>query len=498
MLEDGYKDSELVIALVGAVGTELDSVSRSLQEMLRLFRYESEEIKISKDVIRGLIEIDPLAEKNQFDRISCYMDAGNKLRKQYDDNSFLALGAAAKINQSRPSSGGGKEPYKRKAFILNSLKNEHEVERLRQIYSTGFFVIGVHSSDKRRFQYLTERLGISDDNAKALMARDYDEREGHGQHTSKTYHLSDFFIDDDGNSDKTNSHLMRILKLIFGHPYITPTFDEYAMFMAFSSALRSADLSRQVGAVIARDNTIISSGANDVPRFGGGLYWPDSTADSPEIVDIEGGRDYTRGADENVRQTRQLIDDIAEAFPGEDRGSAREILEASNIRNITEYGRVVHAEMEAILACARSSVSTAESTLYSTTFPCHNCAKHIVAAGIERVVFVEPYAKSKALEFHSDSISLGNPAEQSEARAIFEPFVGVGPRSFFDLFSMNVGAGYPIHRKNNAGEVVKWEHESAKLRLQMLPSSYIERESLAANILKDYVGEPNEGSCDQE
>jgi deoxycytidylate deaminase len=41
------------------------------------------------------------------------------------------------------------------------------------------------------------------------------------------------------------------------------------MFMAFSSALRSADLSRQVGAVIAKNGDLIASGANDVPKFGG-------------------------------------------------------------------------------------------------------------------------------------------------------------------------------------------------------------------------------------
>ena len=44
-----------------------------------------------------------------------------------------------------------------------------------------------------------------------------------------------------------------------------------------------------------------------------------------------------------------------------------------------------HAEMEALLSCARSGVSTRGATLYSTTFPCHNCAKHIIAAGVARV-----------------------------------------------------------------------------------------------------------------
>ena len=44
-------------------------------------------------------------------------------------------------------------------------------------------------------------------------------------------------------------------------PYVTPLFDEFAMFMAFAAALRSADLSRQVGAVVGKSNEIISTGA---------------------------------------------------------------------------------------------------------------------------------------------------------------------------------------------------------------------------------------------
>ena len=60
--------------------------------------------------------------------------------------------------------------------------------------------------------------------------------------------------------------------------------------------------------------------------------------------------------------------------------------------------------MEELLFCARNTVDTRRATLYTTTFPCHNCAKHIIAAGIARVVYVEPYPKSKAMEFHGDAL----------------------------------------------------------------------------------------------
>jgi len=488
LFEDGYKDSELVIALVGAVGTELGRISQTLTELLRRYRYTTEEIRISANVIGEMVELQDFDDHDEYGRISGCMDAGNSLRDKYKDNSILALGAAARINQKRAIKNGAKEPLKRHAFILNSLKNEDEVARLREIYTDGLFVIGVHSSDQRRLHYLVENLGIPLEKAKALMVRDHDETDGHGQHTSRTFHLSDFFIDENGDNDKVTADLGRILKLIFGHPYITPTFDEFAMFMAFTSSLRSADLSRQVGAVIAKDKRIISTGANDVPAFGGGLYWPDLSAEGKEISDADGGRDHTRGVDENVKQTNELINEIVARFPEELRTTASAILSDSPIKNITEYGRVVHAEMDAILACARANESAAGAALYSTTFPCHNCAKHIIATGIRRVVYVEPYAKSKALEFHDDSIALGNPAESIKGKVVFEPFVGVGPRSFFNLFSIGLGNGSPINRKTKDGKIVKWETESAKLRMQMLPTSYVERESLATNALEEYLG----------
>ncbi|MCP2807341.1 deaminase, partial [Salmonella enterica subsp. enterica serovar Typhimurium] len=72
------------------------------------------------------------------------------------------------------------------------------------------------------------------------------------------------------------------------------------------------------------------------------------------------------------------------------------LLKDTGLLGITEYGRAVHAEMEALLSAARNGIAIRGGTLYTTTYPCHNCAKHIVAAGIKKVKFVEPYPKSYA------------------------------------------------------------------------------------------------------
>ncbi len=52
---------------------------------------------------------------------------------------------------------------------------------------------------------------------------------------------------------------------------------------------------------------------------------------------------------------------------------------------------VLHAEANAITKVARSNNSSMGSTLYVTASPCMECAKLIIQAGISRVVFNELY-----------------------------------------------------------------------------------------------------------
>ncbi len=71
--------------------------------------------------------------------------------------------------------------------------------------------------------------------------------------------------------------------------------------------------------------------------------------------------------------------------------------------------------------------------MYVTTFPCHLCARHIVAAGIKKVVYIEPYAKSLTAELYPDSIAVED--HQGEDRAVrFIPFLGVSPKQYLRLF----------------------------------------------------------------
>ncbi len=490
-LGHSYIEGELVIGLIGPVGTDFEAVVKDLKDWLETAQYQVQEIRVSKDIIRPLIPRTG-THSGEFQRISWGMEDGDTARRRSGDSSILAVGAASKIASLRPADEKGNAfPAPRRAYIINSLKNPAEVFRLREIYPLGFYAIGINSDESYRRRVLTELRAkkMSEREAEELIKRDYEEDEDWewGQRVRDTFHLSDFFVRLVDENLRVRNELARILELLFGEPYKTPTFDEYAMFLAFASSLRSADMSRQVGAVIAKDGEIISTGANDCPAFGGGLYWPEYNPSTKKVEDAPDGRDYKRGEDLNKAEQQEIINQILQRAEkiGIDKDQLNPILQASRITDLTEFGRAVHAEMEALLSCARRGVTTKGAVLYCTTFPCHNCAKHIIAAGIKRVVFIEPYEKSQAEKLHSEAMKVGffdGSVGQTEVH--FEPFIGVGPRRFLDLFSMRVGAGSELIREDESSHIKDWKSEDSTLRIQMMPLSYLETERAAVTLFK--------------
>nr|WP_058307390.1 ComE operon protein 2 [Gracilibacillus massiliensis] len=53
--------------------------------------------------------------------------------------------------------------------------------------------------------------------------------------------------------------------------------------------------------------------------------------------------------------------------------------------------RTIHAEMNALLQCAKFGASTENAEIYVTHFPCLNCCKAIIQSGIKTVYYAEDY-----------------------------------------------------------------------------------------------------------
>jgi cytidine deaminase len=75
-------------------------------------------------------------------------------------------------------------------------------------------------------------------------------------------------------------------------------------------------------------------------------------------------------------------------------------LRGTRADGLLEVGRIVHAEMSAITEAARRGLAVRNARLYCTTFPCHMCTRHVIASGIDHVIYIEPYPKSLAKQLY--------------------------------------------------------------------------------------------------
>ncbi len=468
---------ELVLGIVCPLGTDYNQFLKALENYLQRFGYSSNRIHLSRDFREILGKLGTPDAGGSVPSFRTKILDGDRIRERTANNGALAYYAVHQIAvKRREASGGESGPLQGTCHVVVQLKRPEEVEVLRATYGLGFFLIGLFSTEVERLQFF-KKNGISAEEAAELIATDSEEKGNFGQRTTKTFHLADVFI----SSADFAVQALRFVDLVFGHPFHTPTTDERAMFMAYASSLSSADLSRQVGAaIIDRNGNLIAVGYNEVPKAGGGPYQGGKWSHR----DIEEGRDYNHTERERIAQKIYAELELSGTVEW---SKARAAFSAAGLYDITEYGRAVHAEMDAILACGRTGVSPLGSVLYTTTFPCHNCTRHIVASGISKVVYVEPYPRSKANELHGDAIKLADRAEVLCGPAVpFVPFIGIGPRRYIDLFSMRLGSGTPIERERE-GALVDWEESKSAPRLSMLPSSYIQREFETARTFEEML-----------
>lgn len=66
--------------------------------------------------------------------------------------------------------------------------------------------------------------------------------------------------------------------------------------------------------------------------------------------------------------------------------------------SLTTKSTVIHAEMNAILFCAKTGVATNGTTMYITLSPCNNCVTSVIQAGIKHVYYLEEYRDTTGID----------------------------------------------------------------------------------------------------
>lgn len=454
-----------MLGLIGPVGCDMDQLTGWLENALSSVSYERRHIRL----IGLVLEFEPwqeTADSPFHERAHARMTAGNEFRERTRLKNALALLASAAIqNERKREHGDPKVPIKRCAYILRSLKTPEEIDTLRQIYGPNFAAIATYMPRKSRRDRITKQIAVSvnaaesaqfEPDAAKLVNRDEFEQDEYGQNICETFPLADVFIDLT-NPAAAERETKRFIEILFGHPTHTPRRAESAMFHANGAKLRSSSAGRQVGAaIVSRPGDLLAVGTNEVAKARGGQYW----SDEEEEYDH---RDHRRSNDYNAAMLDAIMNDLLarlmrlgwlsainekksldellrraktllKPIPKEKRsdGDPNTLGSKALLHQLIEYMRAVHAEMAALTECAKRGVSVRGCDMYVTTFPCHECARLIVAAGIERVFFIEPYPKSRVAEMYDDSIVVDGDGDDNHVG--FRAFVGVAPRRYEEFF----------------------------------------------------------------
>ncbi len=469
--------NELVFAVVGHVGSGTSQIATMLQTVLRDNtlpggRFDATILKARDEIkewARRSGKSLPTQAENDLQYAIALQNLGDAMRFESTDDAAVARALIEKVRRTRADKIGVDASQdspiipdgKRRAYILDSIRHPAEVHLLRQVYQAAFSLVGVVCDEEKRLRRITEKFknaGVAD--ARTFMKRDAKAAETHGQRVSDTFHLSDYFLDNSADrllSSKPNpdwtiaEQLSRLVKLITHVTIARPTMAETAMYTAYGAQMRSACLSRQVGAALVdRDGNIVATGTNEVPKASGGLYGEGFAGTKP-IKPPDDRCAYRRLADgavpfcSNTREQNEIIDELIQLVPQlksiTDQtalAALKDTLMESRIGELLEFSRAVHAEMDALLSAAREGVSPVGTRLFVTTFPCHYCARHAVSAGVDEVQYIEPYPKSQALRLHSDSItadpSRWGPPSEGGSHVLFRPFTGVAPRLYARAF----------------------------------------------------------------
>jgi deoxycytidylate deaminase len=523
---------ELVVGLVGYAGAGCTTAAKRLHIILHEAGYTVHRIKMS-ELIRSFwhkeaipdLEDGPGEGASKLARATRLQDLGDQLRSVSGGHALSSL-AIGKILELRGVLAAGENKI---AYIIESLKHRDEVDLLRRVYDQSFRLLAVHCDRPTRESRLigdqlssAKYAGVSSSAVRDFMDRDEkDSTYNLGQQVRDAFYLADYFIDNNthsANGANITSDAKRFAHLVLGTGLIRPTSDERAMYHAHAAALQSSCLSRQVGAaLVSSDGRILSTGTNDVPRFGGGVYSEGDKPDhrchawvwdpqnqkftgchndrrkeglrhdigawiaatfSEKLAELAhpippAGADIAKaareGAAERIRAHLTSDDKLYSALPG--------------VKDLIEFSRAIHAEMDALISAARSGVSPVGSTLFCTTYPCHSCARHLVTAGVSKVFYIEPYVKSLASELHSDAIdNVKQPAKQStglaQQKMMVTPFTGVGPRMYEDFFAKRgelkgTGGVYVPPASSIPGLAVRLRELSSveKSAAEMVPSS---------------------------
>jgi deoxycytidylate deaminase len=406
----------LVIGLTGPFGSGCGEMRKILEDI------DFYPFKISDDIRKELEGKKKLIEKGKQNWRKILQDHGNEMRKGSQD--YWIQKVVARID---------KEKIGDSKIVIDGLRNFQEVREIRKIYPN-FFLVAICAQKNERWQRVKNDYEGRYNEFERDDRRDRSEDYAWGQSVQKCvddcdyvyYNNENFLVYPQGkeepNSDKINRTLRKqaddFVPLMQGITDRPPHPEEVQMAAAYAQSNSSRCIKRHVGAVIA-----ITKDSREFPISMGFNENPPHVSTCSELKVCCKDEDMAaklkaKGKDIYCLSCGNHHTDLKEPWAcikcGE---SLKEWLYPS--RNM-ELCTAIHAEERAILSLGGRTANGGR--LYVTTFPCFQCARLILNAGIEKVIYVEAYPMKETTEF----------LEKNDVKVV--PFIGFTARAFFRVF----------------------------------------------------------------
>jgi hypothetical protein len=220
---------DLVICFVAPIGTDVGRVSSEFESALKLVRYNAYHLHLTDSF--SLKEKGLEGDK----RLEALMNEGDRLRQKAGRNDAVAAIAVKQIKKCRDVAAEG-----RGVVLVRQLKTPEEIASLRGIYGSRLFVVSCYASRDERVARLARSFATCESDSQSDRYRQHaeklvlrDEHDGEqlsGQNVRKAFPEGDAFISV-GDPEVVRKDVLRIVEVLFGHPYRTPSRDEFGMYL---------------------------------------------------------------------------------------------------------------------------------------------------------------------------------------------------------------------------------------------------------------------------
>jgi deoxycytidylate deaminase len=286
-----------------------------------------------------------------------------------------------------------------KNLVIDGIRNVGEIDHLRDRFGYHFTLFAIIPTFQARWDRLGSKQYNDDREGNRLFFaddhRDQDEDVEFGQQVRKCVDQADILID---NSEtvplgKYKQKVLEYTRLAIGETRRAPLQEEILMNMAYSACHSSLCLKRHVGAlVVDAENNPIGIGYNENPLG------------TKSCRDQYGGCFKDRRRDEHLKE---LAEETGSLFcpscgtkfenSGQVQASCANCTRSGVHKSISDllfpergmtYCTAIHAEAWALNSAGERA---RDGVLFTTTFPCLQCAEKIIHSGIKEVWFTEPY-----------------------------------------------------------------------------------------------------------